>query len=688
MPTPLAIKKSIEEKQKTTETYRKSSEEKAGYDMFTARKDYLQTYRKGTGIEDIWKAADKAYPPHTASASKKSKVFVSDDELGWRSKPVELGAEDNWQEDSVPPTPYVKIQTALGIIIDRNPTAVMTAGAKKFVNNTVLMKHLYQDSWDIAMSKKIMLKPFVFNAAKYGMGVGRTYPLTITRPVRDIEKYVPENPKLNKYTETEFTYFNDVFRESLSPWQVWFDDCSEVGNPFSANDVIYYKDYDWSKFERQFGHLKAFKFIKPTERVLDRESAELKSAETGEGESKVSKLQERLWFWENLDLDMLFICNDDGIVLVNEPMPQTPKNKRLSVYSAPWTMRNDKSIYGIGIYEAMRNDHRIYHKVRNMTVDQVLLSIYKEWFYSGTDMLEGDGNMKTRPGAGRQVSDAKNIKWSDVPGPGKDAWEAQDRMMDRIDDVTGISKSLQGEITGSTAFEISQARESALKRMKTPLEHITDALEVDAYLSCGIIEDLYSVSKIKLLVNEKYIEPFMIDLYEREDGESLMEGRDYVKEFKEVSLPLERTEQGSFKEVEEKQFFNLKPEDFPWEGVIKIKGQSIIANSEILERTTTTELATLVVPLFSGDPAITEKPAREILKAYDKDPEDWLPEHWINPPAPAGAGAMANLFVDPKEAAMAEEASAGGEAPKTPSIGGAGNVINNLSKSIKNMGLK
>lgn len=632
MATALSIKKEIEDQIKNIGTYRKSKEDKAAYDMAVERLDFLKENRKSSGIEEIWKAADKAYIPHKINKHKGRKVLVSDDELGWRSAPVNLNSEDEWQEDSVPANPYIKIQTALGIIVDRNPKAIFEPGKKEFEKNTTLMRNLYERSWDIAMSKDAVLKPFVFNCAKYGIGIGRTFPLEVSRDIRDLKTYNPEDPKKNVYEEKTFTYFDDVFRESLSPWQVYLDDATIIGNPFSSNDVIFYKDYTWLKLKSQFGHLKNFKFVKPEKKILTDDN-EMKTFEAGNDEGKTAKYQERLWFWENLEMDLFMVWTESGVVLVNEPMPQSPKNKRLSVWSAPWTMRDDKIPNGIGVYEAMRNDHQLYTKVRNMTMDQLVASIYREFFYSGTDTLEGDGQMKMRPGKGRQVSDAKNIKWNEIPAPGIEAWDAQDRIMARIDDVTGISKSLQGEITGSTAFEISQARESALKRMKTPLENITHALEIDGYISCGIIEDLYSVPKIKLLSTGSYIQPFELDQYETSDGERLVEGEHYALEFKEVPLNLKRTETGDLEKTESKNFFKLKEDDFPWEGVIKIKGQSIIADSELLERTTTVEMANLVVPLFQMPREISEKPAREIIKAYNKDPEDWVPEVWMTPAA-------------------------------------------------------
>ena len=682
MPKAIDIKKGIEEQIKTADDskYKKSSNDKAAHDMFKERLEFLKDTRRNSGIEEIFKAADKAYVPHKIDESPKKKVLVSDDELGWRSAPIDLNSEDAWQEMSVPPNPYIKIQTALGIIVDRNPTAVLTPGKKKFESNTLLMKHLYETSWNTAMSRKVLLKPFVFNAAKYGIGVGRTYPLNVTRRVRELKKYNPADPSKNEYEEEDYTYYDDVFRESLNPWNVWFDDAAVVGNPFSCNDVIWFKDYSWLKFKEQFGHLKNFEYIKPELKVLTDDN-ELRVYEKGTDDKSRPKYQIRVWFWENLEMDLLYIETDDGICLVNEPMPQTPKNKRLSVYSAPWTMRDDKSLYGIGIYESMRNDHQLYTKIRNMTMDQLVLSIYREFFYSGIETLEGDGQMKIQPGRGRQVSDAKNVKWNEVPGPGIEAWDAQDRQMARIDDVTGISKSLQGEVTGSTAFEISQARESALKRMKMPLEHITDALEVDAYISLGVIEDLYSVAKIRLVADDKYIQPFEIDQYEDEDGLPLVEGKHYEREMREVPLNIDRDDDGNLVSSEESKFFKLREEDFPWEGVIKIKGQSIIADSELLERTTTVEMANLVIPLFATPRELSEKPAREIIKAYGKEPEDWLPEAWLNPAPPAAPAQdpMAELFVDPNAPPAEEQKQetvniSGGVKPEMPAAG-------NLDKS-------
>ncbi len=675
----LEYKKKMEEHLKNVPSvYRKTDKDKAAFDMFEDRREYLQSYRRNTGIEDIWKSADRAYVPHQLSSkSKARKVLVSDDDLGWRSTPVSLTQDDEWQEDSVPPNPYVKIQTALGIIVDRNPTAVLTPGAKKYEKNTLLMKNLYERSWDIASSRASCLKPVVFNAAKYGIGIGRTFPLTIKKTVDDLVEFNPESNKKSKYKTVEQTYFNDVFRESLSPWQVWLDDATVVGNPWSGQDVIYYKDYDWQNFCEAFGHLGNYKFVKPQEKILTAEG-KMEVFSPGAHENMEPKTQERVWIWESFRLDMLFIMTEDGVVLVNEPLPQSPKNKRLSIWYATWTLRDDKSPYGIGVYEAMRNDHKLFTKLRNMTMDQLVLSIYREFFYSGSDTMEGDGVMRTRPGRGRQVNDPKNMKWNEVPAPNKDAWLGMEYQEKKMDDATAISKNLTGEITGSTAFEISQARESSLKRLKTPLENITDGLERDAYISLGIIENLYSVPKVKLIGEDRYIEAFELEQYTKESGEELEQGTDYEYEYRELPMELERTQDGQVSSSKSESFFTLRPDDFPWEGVIRVQGQSIIANSELLERVTTVEMANIVVPLFQAPPELAKKAVVEIIKSYGKDPEDWMPDvpGW-NDEMMAPAPLQPELFTDPAAAPGLETVT--GDQPQGSEAG----MVDAMARSMK-----
>jgi hypothetical protein len=63
--------------------------------------------------------------------------------------------------------------------------------------------------------------------------------------------------------------------------------------------------------------------------------------------------------------------------------------------------------------------------------------------------------------------------------------------------------------------------------------------------------------------------------------------------------------------------------------MIKIRGESVVAESELLDRMTTTEMANLIIPLLMQPPEIVKKPVIEILKVYKKDPKDWVPDSWL-----------------------------------------------------------
>lgn len=617
-------KKDFKEHEKNAKGYKISGDDKQAHEFLSERKEELKLHRKNLGVEEIWRAADKAYQPHTTKAKKKG-VLVSEDELGWRSTRQVLGSDDDWMDDTIAPNPYIKIQTALGIIVDRNPGAVFKPNRKKYINNTVLVEDLYKKTWVTGHSKSALLKPMVFNQAKYGIGVGRTYPLNITRSVDDLVKFNPNGQ--SKYETKDFTYYDDVFRESLSPWQCWFDDAGVIGNPYSYNDNLWYKDYAWDIFTRVFGHLPNFQYVVPSKQVL---TIEDKNEIADVKDKGLSKFQVRVWFYENLEIDRLIVETDDGVILINQPLPQKPKNKHLSLYSAPWTLRDDKTNYGIGVYEAMRGDHKKHTKVSQMTMDQLVQSIYKEFFYEGSDTLQADGVMKTRPGRGRQVVNPQNIRWNEIPGPGQEAWNALDRFKQDMEDATGITRGLTGEVVGKTAYETAQARESALKRLKTPLENLTDALTVEAYITISIIEDLYSVPKIKLLAEDRYIDAAELEGMVDEEGNLPQ----YEEEHREIPLNVDINNEGLFQKSNEEKFITLKPEWLPWEGMITVRGESIIADSELLDRTTTLEMSNLIIPLLAQPPEMVKKPAIEILKVYKKDPKDWLPDSWLQEAKP------------------------------------------------------
>ena len=664
-----------EPKKKTFNINSLNEQEKSDFEFVKGRIQDLQTFRQetqwGMNIERLWEDADKDYVPHRLSGLQgKSglgkKILEQDETKGWRgaSSIVRVGQQD-WQSDISQPNPYIKIQTAMAILIDQNPSGVFTAASKKYQATTNLMKQLYQRSWEVAKSKQ-QLKLFVFNLAKYGWAVGRTYPLKISRKVKQLVDYNEEEPDKSQYQEKEIVEFNDIFRENLDPWNTWIDDMTRANNQWSMRDWCYRKVYAMDVFKEEFIGWKNVDLVQSggtTTEKIDEQKSDRKFKE---------KELVEVYFYENKIKDLFYvIANNVPVVMSPLPVADAHGNKKLSLWHSYWTLRDDDSPYGIGIYEAMRYDQALLDRVRNMSIDQLTLSIYKMFFYTGTQSLTETGDVKVQPGVGKQTLDPKNINWLDIPGPGKDAVEWLALFRKSLDEVSGITDPLIGEVTGKTAFEIAQAKEAALKRLKTPLENITDALDTEAYITISLIQLLYSVPEVYKISDSALVEDYLREiqsdpeLYSRDE-----EGNFEAKVFREFPLNLDIDEDQNLTETEETQFFRVKPKFLKWEGIVNVKSQSILTPSKQVDKALELEMWNMLIPLMAQDPMIYQKAAKSIIKLYDKDPRDVLPDTWLLSPEELQMTAMQGqpLIVPQEQVNGGSQGGAVNQAPQAQTL--------------------
>lgn len=621
-----------------------SKEKREDFLFFKTRILELQEARKdhyGVDLDALWADADKAYIPHRLK-SKGKRVVVEDEKKGWRGTLVELGSS-NWQSDVSKANPFIKIQTALSILIDQNPSGVFTASSKKYQASTELMRQLYQRSWEFAHSKP-QLRLFVFNLAKYGWAIGRTYPLRIARKVKVLKEYNPENPDESVYEEKEVVEFNDIIRENIDPRNAWIDDMARPSNPHSVRDWCWRKVYDFDVAQEEFGKYKLWKYVQPggnTTEIINETKGATK-------EPKQSRNLVEVYFYENKIKD-LFLVVANGVPVVMEPLPIADAKgiKKLSCWHATWNLRHAESPYGVGINEAIRYDHAMLDRVRNMSLDQLTLSIYKMFFYQGTQALTDTGDIMVAPGVGKQTLDPKNITFLEVPGPGKEAIEWQEMLQKDVDESSGIGDPLLGEVTGKTAFEIAQAKESALKRLKTPLENILEALNNEAYITISLIQLLYSIPETYAIAD-----PILIDDYLKEvEGDPELYERDetgtfVAKVYPEFPLNLEEDDKKNLVETEETKFFRVKPRCLSWEGTISVKAQSLLSPSKQIDKALDLEMWNVVIPLLQTlalevqlrqqmsqpwkfDDLSVGKTVKSIVKLYDKDPRDIIPDEWL-----------------------------------------------------------
>jgi hypothetical protein len=619
------------EKKVEVNNYNPTGDEQILQSYIDKRKDEMQNFRRSLGIEKEWREADIEYVPHELEFGTPRKRFETDQDTGLRSRMVPIGDQtQQWRSNTASVTLLVKIQTAFSIMIDQNPEAMLTALARKYEDTTQLAYSMWKRNWSITDGKE-KLKLIVFDMLKYGWGIGRSFPKKISYKKQVMTEYDSENPENNKYEEREITWFNDVARERLSPYKTWIDEQAKPYDQYSMNDCYYEMDFSYDKAKVEFGHYKNFDLVKPDSRMVYEK--EQKPA-TPEKESELMSRTDivTIGFYENRAKDLYVIwVPKDKIILHSCPLPND--DGMLSVWQAPWILRSSDSPYGISIWKIIKQNKQLYDKMMNMTFDQLVLSIMKFGFHTGTSGILGDGVINIVPGQSKQITNGK-FDWMEIPGPGKDAWDGLNWKKDEIDKDSGITPTIEGDLTGKTLGEIQLAREAALKRMKIPLDNIAWLIEQDAYLTLSWMKQVYSTPEVKEFSNEQDIMAFEKEsgithdeVFQKNDGTGLT-----ATFLPELSLHLEERD-GKLFESEKSRFFqvgkDISPEKLNWRGIFKVIPRSILGTSEVIIKQTKKEMANMLIPLFTQPPELVMKAAMQILKSDEEDPMDWLPESWL-----------------------------------------------------------
>lgn len=604
----------------------------------------------GFNFESLMKLADREYQPkdlaHTTNAS--TLITVEGEPNGSSNANAEIVdislAKDkaNWRSTASEPTLLIKIQTALSILIDQNPEAVLKATCEKYEKRNNVAKAFWKRNWELTGGLEV-LKLFVFDLAKYGFAVGHTLPRILKRDKEILEVLDTERPENNKYKKIQIVEFNDIYREKLDLYRTWIDDKANLTDPFSINDWYYEKDYSLEDFKEEFG------MYKNSETVT---GSSLNELADGNSATKSRKDMVTVGFYENKkkDLYAIWIPGKENTVLYYSPLPND--DGKLTLWYGYWLERDPRTIYGIGLYELLKNNKVMYDRFSNMDIDQLTMAIYPMIFYTGVPM---DGNEQitispdklVKKQAGTSIEQIK-IQY-DTRAP-----EKITDLKERMDDATGITPTLQGDVQGKTLGEVLHAKDSALKRLNIPLLNIAKAIEMDAYITLSWMNQVYSIPEVKEFLNSKELQD-----YESENNTKANniqnKGGDKIEAqfYPSIDLGLEEDRDGNLIESPERRFFTLGEGKLPlesikWEGKITIKAKSIISPNPELERQRKLELYNVIAPqvqmmasLFYQhvDPKTGEaytpeggkevalalyKPAKEILDIQDEKPENWI----------------------------------------------------------------
>lgn len=642
------------------EVYDPNKSEKKLEEFLSKRVEELKEFRKAKlpnsyrSIEDIWREADKEYTPHELSFSRGKTHFAEDEETGLSCRVVKVGINDGWQSNMASPDFYVKVNTALAILVDMNPEAVFMPTSGKYQKNTDIAYGNWKNSWEVSGAKQ-QVKNFVFNMSRYGTGVARTYPKLIEMEKSIRTEYFKDQPEKNKYEKHRLIKFNDLCRESINPWQVWLSELARPGDYNSMDDWYFEQDFSWDRFQETFKD-------SPNLASVPRGSHQKTEADDGSSSESIVENTIPVGFYENQVLDIYAVWIPSvKIMLYHAPLQND--DGMMSVWYAPWTLRDDRCPWGIGLYEIMRQDSILFDRINNMTVDQLTLSIYKMFFYKGSDLLGDNGQVIIGPGKGEQVSDPASIKFLEIPGPGMEAWKGLQYLQDRKDIISGVNSQLAGEFSGKTLGQDIQAKEAALERLKVPLDFLLDALQQEAYISISWQKQILSTPEILEYtdisdltdalkehgMNEEQVQKYLLEAQNPTqdnkliftDGEQNTEGQPnmYARVYKETSYSLDQDEKGELIESPDRRFYrfglDLPTHRLDWRGIVRVKPQTVLAPSKGLEKRMKLDLFNLVYPAiqamlaFPSAVPVLLHPIKQVLKTYEEKVSDWVDEKFF-----------------------------------------------------------
>lgn len=597
--------------------------------VYKEEKNSMEDFRRN--YEWLWKKLQEMYLPASFDQADWIRMkYTIDSSTGLAVPDTILGnVDDDENMRFSEPLVAIKVHTALSLLTQRTPDVKWDSDDAKYDDLVPVLNALRRDDWDNSevRSQYTMLW---FNKILYGSAGWRRFFSKVSREAYFPKKIDFKNQTVD-YEKTEVIEFDGTLAEAMSPFEFWIDPNTRPFRPSSMRKVMWMKEYDFEKFVDVFKEYKGEKWLRDNVTPSVKEN----------GNTKVVKC----FYYENIDLDLLFIATENDVELVKEHLPQN--HKMLSVMLDIWMPRGSEDPYGLGPIEMLAEDKKALDEFKSMTMTQVKFSIQKAMFYTGSFQSEGGDNGAIRIRSDRAYKVTDKPTFMEVPGPGKDSWDAMTSLRDRIDDASGINRPLGGEIVKTTAFQTDLAKDAALARLSVPIASTVWLLERDAELTFELQKQYLTLPKVKQLVSAEEISHAMVELQAIKDrGESPAfdifvdennydeEGKQIVKvfrgDYRTLQLNVEKNPMGAYIPSTRKSSVVLTPELMDWRGKIRVVSDSVLSITPTVDKVRKLEMYNLLIPMFGKPAQLVAKPAHEIVKLYGEDPDDVLPEDFLN----------------------------------------------------------
>lgn len=468
---------------------------------------------------------------------------------------------DDWQSTIVPPYTTSVVESALSELVDQTLRPRITARKREYVPHATVMNYIYDYTWELGNGDIELYK-----SLKQGLILGTTiwqdYYYQDKRMVQQIVEYDKKTGQ-EKYKDVELMDYDDVYGETVSLWDVWFDpDARSVNTgPYKAQDAIRryimhvdtfrntfkgtkYDKYGYVDKIRPGGDTNYYQYYQPPQGIDHSNYVEL------------------LWHWIRVPDKLVLLANDVPFYL-----GPNPYNHKQLPFSVGYDTMDPFSIYGKGEPELLESIQDELTTIRRMRLDRQKMDIFKMIFVGANETVT-DQDLIPAPMKPIEVQDVNNIKAFEYGDINPSAYREEQLLKEDGTRVTGIDdrfQSVQGR--GATATESAILKEASTKRLRTKIWINSRTLLMDQMrLRVPNILQYYKTPKVMEITGKNAIEKMMKIREVSMEGRLYKSGeRFYEKEYRTIvtkNKELKKKDTGGVEVLDKRgdNFFMVTPD--------------------------------------------------------------------------------------------------------------------------------
>ena len=539
---------------------------------------------------------------------------------------------EEWQADYYVPLTTATVEQILSEMVDQSPRPILLPLSAEDKPRATVMKHTFEFTWETADGDE-ELENVLKDCLIYGNGFAQEYYWKDRRLVRSLIGLKKDKGlRLPEYKETEIFEYDDCYMESVSPYELFFDETARTINrgPYKCRDAVrryimklddfktFFSGDVWDplnnvRFVRPGGDTNWYSKYRPPEDVNKKDEVEV------------------LWYWSRSPNDSLRIVAND-VLIKDGPNPY--KHKQLP-FAMTYDVKRPHKFYHKGEPKLLESIQKELNIIRRMITDRNHLDIDKMWLVGRNEMMNEDDSM-SRPHGIIRVDDPSNYKpveYGDIPGS---VTLTMGELAKDATRVTGVNDRFSIGATPMTATDAAIKKEAMMQSIKAKLRRLEKGFLVDVgRMRVSNIIQFYSQPRLEKIVGAAGAEEF------RKEKQELMakglleeiDGTAYKKEYRNIRVKgkmLQPDVRGQIQEIPQQgySFFDMKPEYFVPVArggfQIRFEAGSTMPVSKALMVKQTQDAVTQLMPLATAgigyDPV---KLGDELLKSLDKDPEDY-----------------------------------------------------------------